>query len=53
MEIEKLLKDGYVILPSVISNKTCDKLKSYIDNKYNDNLPYNYFKGHYKKYFYQ
>ena len=28
MEIDKLLKDGYVILPSVISNETCDKLKN-------------------------
>ena len=27
MEIDKLLNDGYVILPSVISNETCDKVK--------------------------
>jgi len=48
MEVDKLLKDGYVILPSVISNETCDKLKAYLDTKYNDDLPYNYFKGHYQ-----
>ena len=46
--IDKLLNDGYVILPSVISNETCDKLKDYLDSKYNDDLPYKYYKGHYQ-----
>ena len=48
MEIDDLLKSGYTILPSLISSETCDKLKNYLDNNFNENLDYNYFKGHYQ-----
>ena len=48
MEIDDLLKNGYTILPSLISSETCDKLKNYLDNNFNENLDYNYFKGHYQ-----
>ena len=48
MEIDDLLKNGYMILPSLISNKTCDKLKKNLDNKFNENLPFNFYKGHYQ-----
>ena len=48
MEIDDLLKNGYMILPFLISNKTCDKLKKNLDNKFNENLPFNFYKGHYQ-----
>ena len=48
MEIDNLFKNGYLILPSLISSETCDKLKNNLDNEFNENLPYNYFKGHYQ-----
>ena len=46
--MEDLFKNGYVIFPSYISNKTCDKLKSHLEKKFNYDLPYNYYKGHYQ-----
>ena len=55
---DKLYKDGYVILPSLINEETCDKLYKYLDNEFNqkkqighcsyEDLPYNYHKGHYQ-----
>ena len=48
MEIDNLFKNGYIILPSLISSETCVKLKNYLDNNFNENLPYNYFEGHYQ-----
>ena len=47
--MEDIFKNGYTIIPSLISNETCDKLKLFLDNKISDkfdDLPYNYFKGH-------
>ena len=44
----KLYEKGYTILPSLISEDTCDKLKTYLDNRFNEDLPFNYFKGHYQ-----
>ena len=48
MSIENLFKNGYTLIPSLIDEQTCDKLKKYLDKKFNDDLPYNYFKGHYQ-----
>lgn len=48
MSIEELLSKGYTVIPSLISNETCNKLKKYLDSKFTENLPYNYCKGHYQ-----
>ena len=48
MSIEELFKNGYTIIPSLINEETCDKLKSNLDNRFNEDLSYNYFKGHYQ-----
>jgi hypothetical protein len=48
MSIEELFKNGYTILPSLINEETCDKLKINLDNRFNEDLSYNYFKGHYQ-----
>ena len=46
--LEELYEKGYTVLPSFISKKTCDKLKEYLDARFNEDLPINYFKGHYQ-----
>ena len=43
MYVEELFKNGYTIIPSLISEESCDKLKKYLDQNFNKNLPYNYF----------
>ena len=48
MSVEELFKNGYTIIPSLISDETCDKLKNNLDNRFNEELPYNYSKGHYQ-----
>jgi len=48
MSIKELFINGYTIIPSLISEETCDKLKSNLDNQFNEELSYNYFKGHYQ-----
>jgi len=48
MSVEELYKLGYTIIPSLISDETCDKLKEYLDNNFTEDLPYNYSKGHYQ-----
>ena len=48
MSIEELFKNGYTIIPSLINEETCDKLKNNLDNRFDEDLPYNYFKGHYQ-----
>ena len=48
MSIEELFENGYTIIPSLITEETCDKLKSNLDNRFNEDLSYNYFKGHYQ-----
>lgn len=47
--IQEIFKEGYTVIPSLISDKTCDKLRSYLDKKYEENKPllaYNYYQGH-------
>jgi hypothetical protein len=46
--IKNIYDDGYTLIQSLISHETCDKLKIYLDKKFNTNLPYNYSKGHYQ-----
>ena len=48
MSIEELFENGYTIIPSLIGEDTCNKLKNNLDNRFNNDLPYNYFKGHYQ-----
>lgn len=48
MSVEELFKKGYTVIPSLISSETCDKLKSQLDTKFNEDLSYNYSKGHYQ-----
>jgi hypothetical protein len=48
MSVEELYKQGYTVIPSLIDEETCDKLKEYLDNNFNEDLPYNYSKGHYQ-----
>lgn len=48
MSIEELFENGYTIIPSLISEETCDKLKRNLDNRFNEDLPSNYSKGHYQ-----
>ena len=48
MSIEELFKNGYTFIPNLIDNNTCDKLKKILDVKINDDLPFNYSKGHYQ-----
>jgi len=48
MSVEELFKNGYTIIPSLISDEVCNKLKHYLDDKFNEDLPYNYSKGHYQ-----
>ena len=48
IKVKELFENGYTILPSLISEKTCNKLKNYLDSKFNTELPYNYYKGHYQ-----
>ena len=50
MSIEELFNEGYTTMSSLISDETCDKLKNYLDTKFNNNLPFNYSKGHYQLY---
>jgi len=48
MSIDELYKNGYTVLPSLISGETCDRLAGYLNDKIanNPDLPYNYYKGH-------
>lgn len=49
MSVNELFTNGYTIIPSLISDETCDKLKKYLDNRFHTeyyNLYYNYSKGH-------
>ncbi len=48
MSIEELFRNGYTIIPSLINEETCDKLKNNLDNRFGEDLPYNYFNGHYQ-----
>ena len=48
MSITELYQDGYTIIPSLISEATCDKLKGYLDTKFTEDLDYNYLRGHYQ-----
>ena len=48
MSVEELYKQGYTVIPSLISKETCDKLKDYLDHNFKEDLPYNYSKGHYQ-----
>ena len=48
MSVENLFKEGYTIIPSLISEDACDKLKTYLDHNFTKNLPYNYSDGHYQ-----
>ena len=48
MSHEELFKNGYTIIPSLISEDSCNKLKEYLNQNFNENLPYNYSKGHYQ-----
>tara|TARA_B100000073_G_scaffold314201_1_gene289196 strand:+ start:3350 stop:4066 length:717 start_codon:yes stop_codon:yes gene_type:complete len=48
MSVEELFREGYTIIPSLISEDTCNKLKRYLDLKFNENLPYNYSEGHFQ-----
>jgi hypothetical protein len=47
MSTDELFKQGYTIIPSLISEEVCDKLKLYLDKNFNEDLSYNYSKGHY------
>jgi len=31
MSVEELFKNGYIVIPSLISEETCNKLKEYLD----------------------
>ena len=33
MSIDELYKNGYTVLPSLISSDTCDKLAGYLNDK--------------------
>jgi hypothetical protein len=49
MSVKELFTNGYTIIPSLISDDTCDKLKNDLDNRFYkeyDDLYYNYSKGH-------
>lgn len=46
--ISELFTKGYTILPSLISEETCDALTKYLDHNFNEELPYNYIKGHHQ-----
>ncbi len=46
--ISELFNQGYTVLPSLISEETCDTLTKYLDRNFNEDLPYNYIKGHYQ-----
>jgi len=48
MSIKELFENGYTIIPSLISEETCDKLISNLDERFNEDLSYNYSKGHYQ-----
>ena len=48
MSVEELFSKGYTIIPNLISKETCDKLKANLDSRFNEDLPYNYSKGHYQ-----
>jgi len=48
MSIKELYENGYTIIPSLISEETCDKLKINLDDRFNEELSYNYSKGHYQ-----
>ena len=48
MSVEELFSKGYTIIPNLISAETCDKLKANLDSRFNEDLPYNYSKGHYQ-----
>ena len=48
MSIEELFHNGYTIIPSLINEETCDKLKRNLDDRFNEDLSYNYSKGHYQ-----
>lgn len=48
-QINEIFEKGYTIIPELISENTCDKLKDYLDDKIknnNEELPFNYYKGH-------
>ena len=49
--MRQILQNGYCVLESFINEESCDKLRNYLLNKYNQNksdLSYNYFDGHYQ-----
>ena len=39
-QVEELFNEGYTTISSLISDETCDKLKNYLDTKFNNNLPF-------------
>ena len=48
MSIDELYKNGYTVLPSLISSDTCDKLAGYLNDKLRIIQTYHttYYKGH-------
>lgn len=49
MSVQEILDNGYTVIPSLIPGKVCDKLKNILDKSFNDELPFNYFKGHFQQ----
>lgn len=46
--VEEIFVSGYAVIPGLISPETCDKLKEWLDSRFNTDLPYNYTPGHYQ-----
>lgn len=44
---EQIYRTGYAVLPSFISEATCDQLKQWLDESFHQDLPYNYSPGHF------
>ena len=44
--IKQIFSDGYTVIPSIISSKTCDSLKEYLDSNISQESNFNYIEGH-------
>ena len=42
MSIEELFRDGYTVIPNLIDPDVCDRMKTELASRCNDELPYNY-----------
>ena len=42
-----LYKDGYCTMRSIIDHRTCDRLREFLSNNLDKDLPFNYIKGHF------